>query len=325
MSDDGRETVSIDVCVVVAAAGTPRGFDRCIESLCNQRYGTCEIIIVDDGLSDIARGYIQPYLNRVRVLHNTGRGPSAARNAGVQATTALYVAFIDSDCIADSMWASSLRAVFDSHPDAAAVGGYQDIPVDAGAFEKKVFLFFKKAGFAVDYIKQPAGSIRRVSHNPSCTVMYRRADFLKAGGFCEGLWPSEDLELDYRLSQAGKHLYYTPDATVAHYRPQNYKAFCRMMYRYGFSGAFLAWRYGYMRLIYAAPVSLIILCAGLVTAVVGGWLAVYIGCLMILFAGLLAYVQFDMIIFSLFVTSISIWSIGFMRGLVYYIRQGTKR
>jgi glycosyltransferase involved in cell wall biosynthesis len=60
-----------------------------------------EIAVINDGSSDGTREYLRS-LNGAcsHVLELEGRGPSAARNAGIRATDSEYVAFLD----ADDLW-----------------------------------------------------------------------------------------------------------------------------------------------------------------------------------------------------------------------------
>lgn len=73
---------------------------QCIESIINQSYSNLEIILVDDGSPDNCGKICDQYAkmdNRIRVIHQSNMGLSAARNAGLDAATGYYIAFVDSD------------------------------------------------------------------------------------------------------------------------------------------------------------------------------------------------------------------------------------
>ena len=56
--------------------------------------------MVDDGSTDRTPEILDAYTeNRLRVLHQTNSGVSAARNAGLAAARAPYVFFLDADDI----------------------------------------------------------------------------------------------------------------------------------------------------------------------------------------------------------------------------------
>ena len=91
------------VSVVVPAFNASNTLQHTLLSVSAQSYRNLEIIVVDDGSVDhtalIARAYskIDP---RVRLIQQSNRGVASARNAGTQASTAEFVAFID----ADDLW-----------------------------------------------------------------------------------------------------------------------------------------------------------------------------------------------------------------------------
>jgi glycosyltransferase involved in cell wall biosynthesis len=68
-----------------------------IESVLEQTYRNLELIVVDDGSTDDSVQIISSFGSKVKILHNSKLGPSAARNSGVKASEGIWLAFIDSD------------------------------------------------------------------------------------------------------------------------------------------------------------------------------------------------------------------------------------
>ena len=72
----------------------------CAESVFAQTFRNLEIIFVDDGSTD-GSGEICDELakedSRVRVIHQSNGGLSAARNTGIEASRGAYLYFLDSD------------------------------------------------------------------------------------------------------------------------------------------------------------------------------------------------------------------------------------
>ena len=75
-------------------------FVQCMESLKQQTFKELEIIVVDDGSRpECALFYDQAASEdpRIRVIHQTNQGVSAARNNGIQNAEAEWILFVDSD------------------------------------------------------------------------------------------------------------------------------------------------------------------------------------------------------------------------------------
>ena len=73
---------------------------ECVDSVLSQTYSTLEVILVDDGSPDNCPAICDDYARRdarVRVIHQSNQGLSAARNAGIEVATGDFIAFVDSD------------------------------------------------------------------------------------------------------------------------------------------------------------------------------------------------------------------------------------
>lgn len=91
-----------DISVVIASYNNENYIAETIQSILNQTYKYFELIIVDDCSTDNSRDVINSFSDpRIRLLTlNENRGPGIARNTGIKASKAKYVAIIDSDDIA---------------------------------------------------------------------------------------------------------------------------------------------------------------------------------------------------------------------------------
>ena len=73
---------------------------QCIESIQNQTLSDIEIVLVDDGSTDGGSIVCDEFASkddRIKVIHKTNEGLSAARNDGIEASTAPYIMFVDGD------------------------------------------------------------------------------------------------------------------------------------------------------------------------------------------------------------------------------------
>ena len=70
-----------------------------IESVLAQTFKNKEIVIVDDGSTDNTKEILSGLQDRVRYIYQENSGPTCARNRGILASNAEYIAFLDSDDI----------------------------------------------------------------------------------------------------------------------------------------------------------------------------------------------------------------------------------
>lgn len=87
------------VSIIIPVYNVERYLDKCVKSVLEQTLSDIEIIIVDDGSTDKSGEICDKYLEdkRVKVIHKRNGGLSDARNVGIDASTADYIGFIDSD------------------------------------------------------------------------------------------------------------------------------------------------------------------------------------------------------------------------------------
>ena len=85
------------VSVIVPTYNRAVSLRRALISVLEQTLAPFEIIVVDDGSSDASANMIQHTFPDVRYVYQRHAGVSAARNRGVRAAQADWIAFLDSD------------------------------------------------------------------------------------------------------------------------------------------------------------------------------------------------------------------------------------
>ena len=88
------------ISVIVPVYRVEEYLERCVKSILSQTYKNLEVILVDDGSPDQCPAICDACAEkdaRVKVIHQENKGLSGARNAGIDAASGEYFAFVDSD------------------------------------------------------------------------------------------------------------------------------------------------------------------------------------------------------------------------------------
>jgi len=202
-----------------------------------------EVIIIDDGSSDgteemLAKiQHILPYSIRYNRLKEK-KGPSAARNLGMQMAKGEIFVFTDDDCLFEKGWLTLLLASFSSRK-VGAVGGPDRTPQEASFFSECVgYLFTSFIGTAG---LRGEDRFRVGRYYPKgCNMAVLREAIDKVGGFDELLGPGEEIELGYRIEKVSYQIKYARKAFVWHKRRGTLKAFLQKMFRIGYTRVVLA-------------------------------------------------------------------------------------
>lgn len=104
----------MNVSVVIPAFNSQAYLAEAIESVCWQTREPEEIIVVDDGSTDCSAAIARSFAG-VQLIQQPNRGVSAARNAGIRAAKADFVAFLD----ADDVWLPDKLALQQTALDAS--------------------------------------------------------------------------------------------------------------------------------------------------------------------------------------------------------------
>lgn len=74
--------------------------EECLQSICAQSYESIEIIVIDDGSTDLSLEVCKKFAqkdNRIRLFQQENRGVSSARNLGLQYAKGEFIIFVDVD------------------------------------------------------------------------------------------------------------------------------------------------------------------------------------------------------------------------------------
>jgi len=306
------------ISIIIPAKNAHATLKKCLDSIFHLHYDSSQVIIVNDGSDDDTAAILKNYPD-ITVIATDGKGPSYSRNLALKEAKGEFVAFTDADCIVDSEWINELLKGFEEETVAGA-GGAQKGPADDTPFGMLVQEFLLTFGFVSDYMHHGI-HMRPTRHNPTCNTMYRRSVLLEMNGFLDGLWPGEDVELDYRIIKKGYCLMFNPAAIVFHYRPGSFARYRRMMFRYGVAQGFLVRRYGFFRLVHLVPEALLLLMALFIFNAQIGLLV-----FSIVFIALLLKVflqsKHPLSALKLLAVTLFSWNLGFVYGAVWHRLKG---
>jgi len=105
--------MSPEITLIVPAYNAEKYLAGCLDSVICQTFTGWELIVADDGSSDRTGCIADEYAakdGRIKVIHLSNRGVSAARNAGIDAAAGKYLAFVDAD---DALEKDYLKELFD--------------------------------------------------------------------------------------------------------------------------------------------------------------------------------------------------------------------
>ena len=116
------------VSVIVPVFNVEKYLDKCIESLIKQKLKDIEIILVDDGSTDLSGKICDEWKtkdSRIQVIHKKNGGLSDARNVGVELAKGKYIGFVDSDdYVSDDMFQILYQNIEKENADISICGMY---------------------------------------------------------------------------------------------------------------------------------------------------------------------------------------------------------
>ncbi len=224
------------ISVVVPTYNRPTTLAGCLRALAAQEYprDRFEVIVVNDGGAESPDQVVNPYRNTLtcRVVHQTNRGPAAARNHGAKEAVGQFLAFTDDDCAPAPDWLTRLSERFLQARE-TAVGGETRNALTENLYSVASQLL---VSYLVDYYN---GTPQRIRFFPSSNLAFPAEHFRSIGGFSSA-YPraaGEDRELCDRWQHEGHRIMHAPEAVVYHSHHLGARTFLRQHFQYG-CGAF---------------------------------------------------------------------------------------
>ncbi|HEX6310949.1 MAG TPA: glycosyltransferase family 2 protein [Acidimicrobiia bacterium] len=196
--------------------------------------GPPEVVVVDHGSADGSVEELVEALPDVQVLRTANRGYAAGANQGIAATTAPIVAVCNPDVVVEPGAAATVLARFDAEPDLGAVGPMvRNLDGSPYHSARVVPTLPDTVGHGLLGLVRPDNPYtrryRELDVDPSrprdadwvsgAAVWLRRDALAAVGGWDDRYFMYvEDVDLCWRLRQAGWRVAYEPAAAVTHAR-----------------------------------------------------------------------------------------------------------
>ena len=173
-----------------------------VESVLAQQYAPIEIIIVDDGSTDGTGTVARSLPETVRYLHQTNKGPAAARNRGIEHSQGSLIAFAD----ADDLWPEAKLEL-----QLPYLIGDPAIEIVMGRIQRVLLSKTVNGETQAEEFAEPAFSVNLGS------AVIRKTVFERVGLFNETMRYSEDVDWFMRAREGGAAII-TIDAVTLFYR-----------------------------------------------------------------------------------------------------------
>lgn len=226
----------LEISVVIPTYNRCDRLARALDALEDQTLDSdrFEVIVVSDGSTDGTDGMLAARSTSFRLvaLEQVNAGPSAARNRGIEAAAGELVVFLDDDEEAAPQLLEHHR---DAHERAKSVSVAVIGPVRSPAGRSHPpWLRWEQAMLDRNYADRVAGRVpTQARHFWAGNSSVRRHDLMLVGGFDPTFRRAEDVELGYRLADAGIEFAFAPTAVALHDPDRSLMAWMAIPAAYG--------------------------------------------------------------------------------------------
>jgi glycosyltransferase involved in cell wall biosynthesis len=174
-----------------------------IESVLAQTRPANEVLVIDDGSTDGSARVAEAFGDKVKIISQSNRGVSAARNIGTEIAGGETIAFLDADDLWKPQFLEKVVGLLERFPNACAAGCAYEYLRPGAQITKLWFAAFThdfREG-PINYFASMAGGGAPPLH--SSTTVARRSVLKEVGGFPVGQRWGEDHDTWARLAMVG--------------------------------------------------------------------------------------------------------------------------
>ncbi len=190
------------VSVIIPVYNGAKYITEAINSILRQNYPNIEILVVDDGSTDNTLEVLKIFGNKIKILSQKNKGPSAARNLGLQNAKGSIIGLLDSD----DVWT-------DNHIELCLPDLVNDSSYD---FVHGLTRYVRNLGTKEETILKEL-----YTEASGAASLYKKSLFDKVGFFDEDMHEGEDLDIAIRINEVGGKEKRILETTLIYRRHEN--------------------------------------------------------------------------------------------------------
>jgi len=233
----------LNLSIIIVNYNVKYFLEQCLHSVNRALEGIdAEVFVVDNHSVDGSLGEIQEKFPWVRMIANKeNMGFSRANNQAIRTAAGKYILLLNPDTVVVEDTFRKCIDFMDEHPDAGAMGvkmidgkGHF-LPESKRSLPTPMVSFYKMFGLSSLFPRSrrfgkyhlgflDAGQTHQVEVLAGAFMFIRKEVLDKIGLLDETFFMyGEDIDLSYRITQAGYHNYYYPGTTIIHYKGESTK------------------------------------------------------------------------------------------------------
>lgn len=233
----------MDISIVIVSFNVRYFLESCLYSVYKAlKEVKGEVIVVDNNSVDGTFRMVEEKFPEVKIIPNRENiGFAKACNQGIGIARGRYVLLLNPDTLIEETTLTKCIQFMDEHPEAGALGvkmidGKGNfLPESKRALPTPMVAFYKIFGLGCLFPRSRTFNRYYLGHldkNKTTSVevltgafmMLRKEILEEIGGLDEDYFMyGEDIDLSYRITQAGYRNYYFPETTIVHYKGESTK------------------------------------------------------------------------------------------------------
>ncbi len=216
--------MSSTVSIIILSWNSGRYLPICLRALSNQSFKDFNVILVDNNSTDDSVDGLKDKWTDISIVVKkleTNLGFAVANNLGAHLASGKWIILLNADAYPEPDWLEQLITAAEENPEFNFFSSRQ-IQYNAQHLLDGAGDEYHISGLAwrryYNHVQNEYGlQQEEVFGACAAAAMYRREDFLSAGGFDEDYFSYfEDVDLSFRLRLAGGRCLYVPEAVVHH-------------------------------------------------------------------------------------------------------------